>query len=183
MDAMGGRLNTPGRRSFSPGEVVLVVFICLIGSGLFSAHRHGVRFGVRGLEMFGDQYDYTISQQRAAAGIERVVFDNPRGNVRITGGDAAEIRITGRKQVRALSKTEADRTDQSTPVQIDAGGLRADRAGQPGPRDGRAAGERGPGSGGAAQCQRGDARALRRFRRHATWPAGWRFRATAPTCG
>ena len=124
LDAMRGRLGD-ARRSFSGGEVVLIVFICLIGAGLFSAHRHGVRFGVRGLEMFGDQYEYPISQQAPAAGAERIVIDNPRGNIRVTGADVKEVRITGQKLVRALSKSEADHTDRITPVAIGgAGGSR-----------------------------------------------------------
>lgn len=120
-EASRGRLHSCGT-GLSGGETVLVVFICLIGSGLFSAHRHGVRFGVRGLEMFGDQYDYTTSRQVSAAGANRVVFDNPRGNIRVSGGDAAEVRVNQRKMVRALSKSEADRTDQSTPIEIQNSG-------------------------------------------------------------
>ena len=119
-----GAGRTPGAVSRG-GEVVLIVFICLIGSGLFSAHRHGVRFGVRGIEMFGDQYEYPISQQAPAAGAERVVFENPRGNMRVTGADVQEVRITGHKRVRALSQSEADHTDRITPVEIGgAGGSR-----------------------------------------------------------
>lgn len=124
MDAARGRLDL-ARRSFSGGEIVLIVFICLIGAGLYSAHRHGVRFGVRGLEMFGDQYEYSISQQTPAAGVERVVIENPRGNIRVTGADVQEVRVTGQKLVRALSKSEADHTHGITPLVIGgAGGSR-----------------------------------------------------------
>jgi DUF4097 and DUF4098 domain-containing protein YvlB len=117
MDTMAGRLDA-ARRSFSGGEVVLIVFICLIGAGLYSAHRHGVRFGVRGLEMFGDQYEYSISQQAPAAGAQRIVIDNPRGGIRVTGADVQEVRITGQKLVRALSKSEADHTHRITPMVV-----------------------------------------------------------------
>lgn len=123
VDAARGRLE-PARRSFSGGEVVLIVFICLIGAGLYSAHRHGVRFGVHGFEMFGDQYEFTVSQQAPAPAAERVVIENPRGNVRVTGADIQEVRISGRKLVRALSQKEADEKHRDTPLEIGGGGSR-----------------------------------------------------------
>jgi len=123
-DAVQGRLDAT-RGGISGGEIVLIVFICLIGAGLFSAHRHGVRFGVHGLEMFGDQYEYQIQQQAPAAGVDRIVIDNPRGNVRVTGTDTLEVRVIGQKRVRALSDSEAQQTDRITPVAIaGAGGTR-----------------------------------------------------------
>ncbi len=68
----------PMRHGLGGGEVVLVVFICLIGSGLFSAHRHGIRFGVRGLEMFGQPFEFTVSQQQGVpAGAGKIVFEPP----------------------------------------------------------------------------------------------------------
>jgi len=103
----------------SGGEVVLVVFVCLIGTGLFSAHRHGIRFGVRGLEMFGEQYEFTVSAQTSLPGpAARVVVDNLRGNLRINGGDTREIRVAGRKTIRALSRSEAERADRNTRLEI-----------------------------------------------------------------
>ena len=39
--------------SFTGGEVVLVVLICIAGSGLWEAHRHGVRFNPAGLDFSG----------------------------------------------------------------------------------------------------------------------------------
>src|SRR5205085_6209503 len=35
-----------------------------------------------------------------------------------TGGDAQEIRISGRKSIRAYSKNDADQADRNTPVDI-----------------------------------------------------------------
>lgn len=110
--------GTPQHEGLSGGEVVLAVFICLVGAGMYSAHRHGFRFGVRGVEMFGQAFDYPVDARQPAGGVRRIVFDNLRGNLRITGGDAPEIRVTGHKSVRALSRDDADRADAASPVEI-----------------------------------------------------------------
>ncbi|HEY1239732.1 MAG TPA: DUF4097 family beta strand repeat-containing protein [Bryobacteraceae bacterium] len=99
----------------SGGEVVLVVFICVFGVGLFEVHQRGIRFSP---DFFGEQYDYPLSAQAAASGVKRIVFENPRGNIRVTGGDAQEVTITGHKLIRSYSRDEADRTDRITPLEI-----------------------------------------------------------------
>jgi DUF4097 and DUF4098 domain-containing protein YvlB len=109
----------PGvRRGFSGGEIFLIVLICLAGSGIWAAREHAPRFVVGGLEFWGNQYDYSVSAKAPAAGIKRIVFENPRGFVKVTGGDGNEVVITGHKSVRAFSKEDADRTDTDTPVEI-----------------------------------------------------------------
>ena len=112
----------PQRGGLSGGEVVLIVLICLVGSGIYSAHRHGIRLGMRGMEMFGQAFDFPVSAGRTVEGVRRVVFENPRGNLRISGADAAEVRISGRKVVRALGRGEAERADRETPVEITVNG-------------------------------------------------------------
>ena len=109
----------PQRRGFSGGEVALIVLICLVGSAIYSAHRHGFHFGVRGLEMFGESYDYPVAAQQAVPpGVRRVVFENLRGNLRITGTDSAAVGITGHKSIRSLNRGDADRADRNTPIEI-----------------------------------------------------------------
>jgi hypothetical protein len=111
---------SPQRRypSFTGGEVVLVVLVCVIGSGMWEGRRHGIHFNAGGLDVFGETYDYPVSTQAAAAGMKRVVFENPRGNIRITGGDGAEIVVAGRKVVRAWNRDDANKTNDETPVEI-----------------------------------------------------------------
>ena len=74
----------------SGGEVALIILLCIVGSGMYAADRHGVHFppfGTTSLEVFGEQYDYRTTAQKPAAGAVHVVFENLRGNVRITGSD------------------------------------------------------------------------------------------------
>ncbi len=102
---------------FTGGDVVLVVLICLVGYGLWEGRRHGLHYDMGGM-VLGENYDFPVSAQAQTAGMTRVVFDIPRGNLKITGGDTAQITVNGRKQVRAWSRENADRANQATPVEI-----------------------------------------------------------------
>ena len=110
------------RRGFSGGEVVLIVFICLIGWGAFAAHQHGVHFRPA-WEAFGEHYDYNVDQEQPAATARRVVFENNRGNLHIVGAaGATTVKVTGHKSVQAPNQGDADRANSSTPLEIVAQG-------------------------------------------------------------
>lgn len=100
------------------GEVVLIVFICVFGVGLFEFHQRGIRFSPGFSEVFGEQFDYPISAQASAAGVKRIVFENPRGNIRVTGGDGQEIMVTGHQLIRAYRKEEAERTHGNVTLEL-----------------------------------------------------------------
>ncbi len=111
---------SPERRgpAFSGGEVVLVVLICVVGSGMWEGRQHGIRFNPGGLDMFGETFDYPVSAQAAAAGATRITFENPRGAIRVTGGDTQDVVVSGHKIIRAWSRGDADRSNENTPVEI-----------------------------------------------------------------
>ena len=106
------------RGSFTGGEIVLVVLLCFAGMAVFQAHQYGIRFNTGGLQWFGEQYDYPVSASAPATGMKRIVFENPRGNIKVTGGDVQEVTVNGHKYVRAYNRTDADRTNGNTPVEI-----------------------------------------------------------------
>jgi len=106
------------RGSFSGGEVVLIILICLAGSGIWAAREHGPIFLGRGIEIWGQDYDYSISATASAAGMKRVVFENSRGFIKVTGSDTKEVTITGRKTIKAINRADADRSNTETPVEI-----------------------------------------------------------------
>jgi hypothetical protein len=112
-------------RTFTGGEIALVVLLCLAGMGMFEAHRNNIHvnpfgfgFHGRGVEMFGQQYDYPVTARVSAEGVKRIVFENPRGNIRVTGNDVQEVAVTGRKMVRAYNRSDSDRADHDTPVEL-----------------------------------------------------------------
>jgi DUF4097 and DUF4098 domain-containing protein YvlB len=107
-----------GLTGLAPGEVVLVVLICMAGSGLWAAHEHGIHFSTGSLDVFGEQFDYPVSAQANAAGMTRVTFENPHGNIKVTGADTQDVSVTGHKVIRAWSRTDADRSNGQTPLEI-----------------------------------------------------------------
>lgn len=108
----------------SGGEWTAVVLICLIGSGLNAAHRYRPweRLGIvaaKRLEIFGRSYEYPIAEQRCPAPRPmHVLVENLRGNMRIIGADTQEIRVSGRKTVRAVDDNEAAEADRRTPLEL-----------------------------------------------------------------
>jgi Putative adhesin len=97
------------------GEILLVVLICVAGMGLFEIHRHGIRLTP---EIFGEQFEFPVEAGAPAGGAKRIVFENPRGTIHLNGADTQEIRINGRKLIRAYKREDAERTDGQTPVDI-----------------------------------------------------------------
>ena len=106
------------RGSFSGGEVVLIILICIAGSGIWTAREHGVRFITPGLDFWGQQYDYPVSATAGTAGMKRIVFENSRGSIKVTGGDSKDVTVTGHKQIRAYNREDADRTNTKAPLEI-----------------------------------------------------------------
>jgi DUF4097 and DUF4098 domain-containing protein YvlB len=105
-------------RGFSGGEVVLIIFICIVGMGMWEARNFPLRISTGGLQWFGEGYDYPVSANAPRVGIKRIVFDNPRGSVKVNGSDTAQITVTGHKTVRAYTRQDADKTSQNTPLEL-----------------------------------------------------------------
>jgi hypothetical protein len=107
-------------RGLSGGEIFLLVLVCIIGSIVFQVHRPWgpFRVGRRTMDIFGESFDYPASQQKAIGDKSRILFDNVRGNVRVNGGDAAEINITGHKTIRAYNKGDADFVNGQSPLEV-----------------------------------------------------------------
>jgi len=107
-------------RGLSAGEIFLLILVCIVGSIIFQFHRPWgpFRVGRRTMDIFGESFDYPASQQKAIGDKSRILFDNVRGNVRVNGGDAAEINITGHKTIRAYNKADADTVNQQSPLEV-----------------------------------------------------------------
>lgn len=107
----------------SGGEWVLVIFLCLIGSGAYAA-RHSSwfpngRMRIGGLEMFGEAFDYPLNAQQKTVGRNaRVVIESFRGNARIAGADTDQVKVSGRKSIRSLQQGDANSADQASPLEV-----------------------------------------------------------------
>ncbi len=111
--------NPYHRGSFSGGEIVLIVFICIIGMASWQAHEWGFHFRNSNFEnWFGEQYEYPISASAPATGMKRVVFENPHGNITITGTDTQQVAVSGHKLIRSITHSDADRANSLTPLEL-----------------------------------------------------------------
>lgn len=115
------------RAGLGGGEWALIIFLTLFGSGAWTAqefaHRNFGNIHIGGLEVFGESFDYTYDPVTRKAGTKpRIVVENLTGATRIIGTDSDEVKISGRKIVRAMDKTEADQTAQRTPLEMNSTG-------------------------------------------------------------
>jgi DUF4097 and DUF4098 domain-containing protein YvlB len=111
------------RNGISGGEWILAIFLCFLGGSIHAARNFtdwlpnsGLRVG--GLDVFGESFEYPVNAQKPASRAPQIVIESFRGNARIVGGDTSEVRVTGRKTVRALNQGAADRADKSNPFEI-----------------------------------------------------------------
>lgn len=110
------------RTGVTGGEWAMVVFICLVGSSLFWGIKQrnvwGNRISLGAWELMGEAYDYPLSGSLSAGKAPRILIDNTRGNTRITGIDGEEVRVTGTKTIRAMSREDADQDDKKSVFQL-----------------------------------------------------------------
>jgi hypothetical protein len=111
----------------SGGEWILVFFVCLIGIGIHAAQGAerwwqdripwaGIPWA--GVQVIGERYDYPVNTEKASSKTPRIVIEDFRGDVQIIGSDADVLKVTGRKSIRAMDKTGAERADQSSVFEI-----------------------------------------------------------------
>jgi DUF4097 and DUF4098 domain-containing protein YvlB len=111
----------------SGGEWALIIVLTVVGSTVWGVQRFThdnlgrLRFG--GAEVFGESYDYSEPPATVALPANgRLVVDNSRGGVRITGADITEARLTTRKSIRAMSREEADRANNDSHIKLNKTG-------------------------------------------------------------
>jgi DUF4097 and DUF4098 domain-containing protein YvlB len=109
----------------SGGEWTLVVFLCIFGMSLFQFSRRDgwwspARLRVGGWEMLGDSFDfnYAMKNLKAPSKTPKIVIESFRGDAQITGTDSDDIRVGGRKSVRAFDNNEANKSDQDSPLEV-----------------------------------------------------------------
>ncbi|HUQ91990.1 MAG TPA: DUF4097 family beta strand repeat-containing protein [Bryobacteraceae bacterium] len=118
-----GKKGTVPVTGVSGGEWGLVVLVCLVGSLLFwgsrwAPHWTNHRLTVRGLEIFGERYDFPVTGEKQAGRTPRVVIELGRGNAKISGIDTDMVKVSGRKTIHAFDQADADKGDKQTPLEI-----------------------------------------------------------------
>jgi len=108
----------------SGGEWAVVILICLVGSGLHAATRYRPwdRFSVligKRADWFGHTHEFPLPEQRRPSPqAPHIVIENLRGAVRVAGGGAAQISVSGVKRIRALEAAAAAAANEQSPLEI-----------------------------------------------------------------
>jgi len=113
-------------RGLSGGEWVMVVLVILVGASVHTVHGMTSwwpdRIQIGGMDMFGERFEYPLSGERPAGPAPHVVIRDFRGDAKISGTDAAMVRISGHKTIRSLDRKIADRANTDTPLEITGDG-------------------------------------------------------------
>jgi DUF4097 and DUF4098 domain-containing protein YvlB len=114
-------------RGVAGGEWALIIVLTLIGTAVWGTerlvHDNFGRFQIGSVEMFGESFDYDVAESNIEVGkTPHVVIDNARGGVRITGADVTTVKVTGRKNVRAIDRASADKANGGTQCTVQKDG-------------------------------------------------------------
>lgn len=112
----------PPRPVAGPGIFWILVVGVLIATVSRNHNIHIGRFDAPGVSFFGSDYDYDVNAVESPRGVTRVVLDNLRGNLSLKGEDLGDVKVTGRKTVRAFNRGDADRANQQSQVHIERQG-------------------------------------------------------------
>ena len=111
--------GVPSRPLITGGEVFLVIFLCLIGAGVAGVRDIGRGVSFRWPGVFMETFHYTAETKLALAEKQpKITVYNPRGDIRITGTDSAEIQVRAEKQVQARNETEAKKLDEMARLEV-----------------------------------------------------------------
>jgi len=126
--ASRGEPNPP--RPLAGGGIVWIVMLIAFFSW---AGNHGnLHIGPfsNGFGMLGTEYTYEVNATGASQGVSRVVLDNLKGNLSLKGEAGGDVKVSGRKSVRAFGKADADKANDQSPVHVERQGdlliIRAD---------------------------------------------------------
>lgn len=119
-----GRGGGAPARAFGGGGIFWIVV--LIGFFSWAGHRGNIHIGPftnGGVNILGSDYEYDVNATGASQGVARLVLDNVRGNISLKGEEGnGDVKVSGRKTIRAFSRTDADRANQQSSIRIDRQG-------------------------------------------------------------
>jgi len=119
--------TAPPRPFYGAGIFWILVMGLVIATVSRNHNLRIGRFDSPGVSFFGSDFDYDINLSESNAtqssqGVTRVVLDNLRGNLSLKGENVGDIKVTGRKTVRAFNRNDADHANQQTQVHIERQG-------------------------------------------------------------
>ena len=67
-------------------------------------------------DFLGEEFDYPVSVVSPVGSAKRLVLDNIRGGITVTGADAADIHLDGHKVIHAFDRNDADKLNNEAKV-------------------------------------------------------------------
>lgn len=109
------------------GWVFWIVFWCIIFGVLSDSHDLRIHtFDDSGISFLGSSYEYDEqpagAPQIVSQGVTRIVLDNIHGNLTLKGEDSGDVKVSGRKSIRAFDRKNADRANEQSHLDIERQG-------------------------------------------------------------
>jgi len=100
------------------------VWIILVMFAVWGSNRNGFHIGRlgTGMTILGTDFEYDVNAASPAQGVTRVVLENIKGNLSLKGEETGDVKLSGRKTVRAFNRTEADRGNDQSQVHMERQG-------------------------------------------------------------
>lgn len=108
-------------RGISGGGIVWLVMLAGFMSWAHDKGRLQIGPFAGDISVFGNDYNYDVSATGESQGVKRVIVDGIRGMVSVRGGEG-DVKLSGRKTVRAASRGVADKVNEQTPYRIEREG-------------------------------------------------------------
>jgi DUF4097 and DUF4098 domain-containing protein YvlB len=92
---------------------------------VWASHKGGFQIGrlnTGGVTILGSDYEYDVNAGSPAQGVVRIVLDNIHGNLSLKGEEGGDVKVSGRKTVRAFNKKEADRGNEQSQIKVERQG-------------------------------------------------------------
>jgi hypothetical protein len=113
------RSGQPGVSPISGGEIVLVLgLLCLLGivAGV-DVVKH--KFPFDEFPVRGDRFDFDLNAEpKPVPSDSRITVRNVRGDISVRSGDESQIRVDGKKNIKAWSETDAEHIASAISVEI-----------------------------------------------------------------
>lgn len=115
-----GKLQNGAIRPMGFGPIILVVLIGMLLTlpGHWGPRWHWGPIRAGSVEIFGQEFSYPVSLNLDSVGTKRLVLDNLRGNITVTGGDEKTVHIEGNKIIHAFDQGAADTANGQTKITL-----------------------------------------------------------------
>ncbi len=117
--AAASRSGRPSASPISGGEIFLVLgLLCLLGIVAAADVIKG-KFPMDEFPVRGDRFDFDLNvKPKPIPSDSRLTIRNVRGDISVRSGDESQIRVDGKKNIKAWSETDAEHLASAISVEI-----------------------------------------------------------------